>query len=223
MNYQTGLKAALSTLVAVLFASSSFAEDFGKIPYAKLHEIFTRGANVKNPNVRAAVAVIAKDTNVKPAEVTLTIQAKSGPIKVPVEADGEIRSFPMKQELLKENPFVVTNQRKGKAGIRGTIVIVPPDGMALKYERLYELLEQANAEVKKQAGLLSAVTPRARTLVFQFRKPQQQTLTIGLKGGAKTLTANAEGAIWLAMDKELLVENPTVTVSEKPSKIAVEM
>jgi predicted regulator of Ras-like GTPase activity (Roadblock/LC7/MglB family) len=201
-------------------AASAPAQEFGQIPYATIHKVMTRLQSVKNPKLRGTVAIQPKGKSTNPQEITLTVQAKSGPIKVPVEKDGEIRSFPMSDALLKENPPVLSNLPKGQSQLVAGLQVVLPDTLTHSYRDLAELLQEANSEMKKQAGMMSMMMPKAKALVVQFRGAGKQTVTI--EGNErKVLAADADGSVRLEIEKELVAPNPQVVLSEKPAKVLV--
>ncbi len=212
----------LASLALLLSATS--AECGSTIPYAKLYDLFQRGSKIKAPNLRPIFVVASNNKAIKPGSITLTIQSKSGPTDIKIDPDGEIRSFPLTQELLKENPPVLTNQPKGTLLIGGGMGIILPDSLTYSYQQLNDLLAQASVEMKKQAGLLlSFMVPRAKGLIFEFSSPRKQTVTIAFKNGLKVLQADGDGGITLPIDKTSLTENPTVTLSEKPLKVSIDM
>jgi hypothetical protein len=186
--------------------------------------MFARGSQIKSPHVRPIFVVQSNDKAVKPGSITLTIQAKSGAIPLKIDPDGEIHGFPISAELLKENPPVLTNQAKGSLRIGGGMGITLPNSLTFTFVELNGFLTEAASEMKKEAGLfLSFMVPSAKGLIFEFASPRKQTLTIAYKSGPKVLTADSDGGIKLSMDKGSLSENPTVTLSEKPLKVSIDM
>lgn len=194
------------------------------IPYAKLYPMFSRGAQIKSPHVRPIFVVQSTDKAVKPGSITLTVQAKSGAIPLKIDPDGEIHGFPVSAELLKEDPPILTNQAKGSLRIGGGIGITLPDSLTFSFAELNGYLVEASAEMKKQAGMfLSFMVPSAKGLIFEFASARKQTLTIAYKAGPKVLTTDSDGGIKLPIDKTSLAANPTVTLSEKPLKVSVDL
>jgi len=214
--------AALSA-VLIFSASSARCAD-ATIPYAKLYSLFERGAQIKSPHVRPIFVVQSTNKAVTPESITLTVQAKSGVIPLKIDSDGEIHGFPVSAELLKENPPILTNQAKGSLRIGGGLGIILPDSLTFTFAELNGYLSEATAEMKKQAGtFLSFMVPSAKGLIFEFASPRKQSLTISYKAGPKVLTADSDGGIKLPIDKATLAENPSVTVSEKPLKVSIDM
>ena len=217
------MKTFLAFALFLIGASSCLAQDKATMDYTKMYGIFQKAAAVKNKDVRAMIAVVPSNKAIRPGDVTLTIQAKSGPQKLTVDPDGELHAFPMTDALLKENPSVLTNQPKGTLGIGGGIALNLPDGATFSYRQLGALLDAGNAEIKKQAGMLSLVAPQSKTITFEFFDGRGQSLTVGVKSAPKTIRADANGHLVLSVDPALLPENPPVTFSEKPSKALLDI
>ena len=214
-----GITAALAALaLAFCSAAALHGEDSGQVPYATIHKVMSRAQQVKHPKVRATVRMESKTPGVEAKD--LVIQAKSGPIKVPVGDGGEVRNFPITPELLKENPMVSSGLPKGAAALNVALEFVVPDSTTYSYRELAQTLEEANAEMKKQAGMMSGMMPRAKALSFQFDGGGKQTVTINGKN-PQVLTADANGAVRMEIDKSLVAQDPQVVVSEKPAKILV--
>jgi hypothetical protein len=220
----TSLHFGLVTVAAFILSAASGNCADALIPYAKLYPMFERGPRIQSPHVRPMFVVQTNDKAVNPRSITLTVQAKSGAIPLKIDPDGEIHGFPISTELLKENPPVVTNQAKGSMRIGGGMGITLPDSLTFTFAQLNGFLAEATAEMKKQAGMmLSFMVPSAKGLIFEFSTPRKQTVTIAYKAGPRVLTADSDGGIKLPMDKASLAENPTVTVSEKPLKVSIDM
>jgi hypothetical protein len=210
------------TVVAAGFccAAPLHAEETGEVPYATIHKVLSRAQQVKHPKLRAVVTLESKAGAAKQKPMTMVVQAKSGRINVAVGEDGEIRNFPISAELLKENPMVQSNQPKGSSQLRVDFEAVLPDRTSYSYKELAQLLDDANAEMKKQAGMLSMMLPRAKALSFEFGNAGKQTVTIK-RAEPQVLTTDANGAVRLEIDKKLAAEDPQVIASEKPAKVLV--
>ena len=216
---------ALVTLTAslaamILCTGALRAEEMGQVPYAVIHKAVSRAQQVKHPKLRAVVSLESKAPSAKSKPMTMVVQAKSGPINVPISESGEIRNFPITPELLKENPLVSSNQPKGTSQLRVGLELAVPDTLTYSYRELAQLLDEANGELKKQAGMLSMVMPRAKALSFQFRGGNNATVTIK-RNDPQVLAADASGAVRLEIDKSVAAQDPQVVVSEKPVKVLV--
>jgi hypothetical protein len=212
------LLAAVAVAVAFSTTTSLHAEDSGQVPYAVMHKAISRAQQVKNPKVRAVVTLQSKAKTAK--SPTMVIQAKSGPINVAIADDGEIRNFPISDELLKENPPVVSNQPKGTSQLAVGMEAVLPETLTHSGRELAQIVDTANAEIKKQAGMLSMMAPRAKALSFQFRGGGKQTVTIN-RAQPQVLSADANGTVRVEIDKSFAAQDPQVVLSEKPAKIMV--
>lgn len=221
LHVRHGIVKALALGAAAICCSVTLhAQEFGQVPYATFHKVISRAQQVKHPKVRAFVTLESKAGAAKQKPITMVVQAKSGPINVAVSEDGEIRNFPVSAELLTENPMVQSNQPKGTSQLRVGLEAVLPDRLSYSYRELAQLLDDANAEMKKQAGILSVMMPRVKALSFEFGGAGKQTVTIK-RAEPQVLNADANGAVRLAIDKKLAAEDPQVVVSEKPSTVLV--
>ena len=212
------LRTLVAVAAAICCAAPIYAQETGQVPYASIHKAVSRAQQVKHPKLRAFVIVESKMKSDKP--VTMVIKAKSGPINVDISKDGEIRNFPVSAELLKENPPVLSNQPKGSSALVVGLELVVPDTLTYSYRELAQQLEDANAEVKKQAGMLSLVAPRAKAVLFQFRAGGKATVTVNRKE-PQVVTADADGRVRLEIDKSVAAQDPQVIVSEKPVRVLV--
>jgi hypothetical protein len=213
-------------LVAILLALTLpvlvLAEENGSMPYATLYGFFHDAAGIDDSNLHAMIAVESDQPGVKPSQISLTIQASKGPIKLNLADDGEIRDFPMSWDLLGENPPILSNQPKGTLRLRVAINLKVPDSLTFSYARLNELLQEANAAIRKQAGEYSGLAPQGKGLIFEFRDASQPTINVTSKSGTKTLRPDQNGDVTLPMDSESLADNPSVKLSEKPVKVSLD-
>ena len=209
-------------LLAFILPSVIVAEDNGSMPYATLYGFFHDAAGIDDANLHAMIAVESTQSGVKPSQISLTIQASKGPIKLNLASDGEIRDFPMSWDLLGENPSILSNQPKGTLRLRVAINLKVPDSLTFSYARLNELLQEANAAIKKQAGEYSGLAPQGKGLIFEFQGAGQPTISVTSKSGTKTLRPDNKGDVTLPMDSESLAENAGVKLSEKPVKVSLD-
>ncbi len=208
--------------LAVALPALVLAEDNGSMPYATLYGFFHDAAGIDDSNLHAMIAVESTQPQVKPFQISLTIQASKGPIKLNLASDGEIRDFPMSWELLGENPSILSNQPKDTLRLRVAINLKVPDSLTFTYARLNELLQEANVAIRKQAGEYSGLAPQGKGLIFEFQRAGQPTISVISKSGTKTLHPDKNGDVTLPMDSESLADNAHVKLSEKPVKVSLD-
>lgn len=200
----------------------AMAEENGSLAYVTLYGFFHDAAGLDDSNLHAMVAVESSEPEVKASQISLTIQASKGPIKLSLGSDGEIRDFPMSWELLGENPLILSNQPKGTLRLRVAINLKVPDELIFSYGRLNELLQEANAAIRKQAGEFAQMAPQGKGLIFEFEGKGQPTITVTSGSGSKTLRPDSNGDVTLPIDSESLADNATVKLSEKPVKVSLD-
>ena len=129
-------------LAAVLGCSAATAAE---VPYATLHGVLGAVKSVQPyPHLRAVQRIESKSADVSPKAIRLSIRTAAGEVAVPISADGRLE-FPLKAELLAENPVVVTNQPAGSLTLSVSIELPPPDRAEWPAAELREALEQADA------------------------------------------------------------------------------
>lgn len=208
--------------LALAFSAAAPAQEMGKLPFATLDEVMQRTATVDRSKVAVRIRITSKNASVKASAIALTIDSKTaGQIPVPIGPDGSVGSFPRTDALRKENPLILTNQPKGTLALGVDMGIVVPPTDSFPYARLSEGLAEVNATIKKQSGVLGMFVGSVNRAIFVLNDPAG-TVTINAKAGPRPLKADAEGKVALALDPALVKENPTVTVSKRPSWIGVD-
>ncbi len=148
--------------------------------------------------------------------VTLTIAAAGGPI-VPGSTSDGYTEFPVCQDLLNENPVVLTSVPEGiKTAV--TIDLIPrlPSGLSFPYADLFRAVEQANRFIRGQAGLLGFAAPRMKGIVLHFADRVAQTVRLSGNGVEQSHATDGHGDVTLLVEDSLLAQNPTVTLSTLP-------
>jgi hypothetical protein len=145
--------------------------------------------------------------------LTMTIQAKTGPIEIPVGEDNSF-AIPIDDRLKDENPTVVTNQPKGTLSLQVGVRILLPPTTHFAYSEFADGIRQSNAMTKRFAGMMWLFSQTADSLILRFRRPERQMLRIAAPDGALTLIADDSGTIFVRLDKKLIEENPMMELSE---------
>ncbi|MBS0656660.1 MAG: hypothetical protein JSR82_00265 [Verrucomicrobia bacterium] len=210
----------LLALPLLLLAGSAFAQDVGKLPYATVDENIKRVVGDDKGKVAVRLTVACRKAGVKPEEITLTLDSKIAPKTFRLGPDRAIYDFPQTEELLKENPLLVTNQPRGTIDLSVEIGVPVPEATSISYGALVRGLTQLNETSRKSLGTQGAPLLNATKLAVHFGT-DGATVTVPEKGGKKT-TLKADGLriVLLPIDPALDQEGATVTFSTRPIWIA---
>ncbi|MEI8325440.1 MAG: DUF2987 domain-containing protein [Betaproteobacteria bacterium] len=187
----------------------TFLDKFYDSPAATRDKITMRGA------------MFPLNKEIKPSDVVLTIVHAEGRERTRVSADGTFDLRPS-EKLTKANPMVYINMPKGeKASLQFGLYAVLPPGQSMSYVSLLGGVKQANDLVKAKAGLLRVFAPKFNGVELHFAQSAQQQLQIISKGGVRTLTADAKGALALRLDEAVFSDNPQIILSERPFEVEI--
>lgn len=148
------------------------------------------------------------------ADVVLTVVHGAEKKQIQISPDGSFDPL-FNPAWSKDNPQVLTNMPAGeKAGFSFMIMPLLPAGLQFDYATLMASVEQSNALIKSQAGMLRFLFPRFSGLALQFAKPA--SVQISSKDGVKIYKPDASGALLLPLDEAMLKANAQVALSERP-------
>ncbi len=143
---------------------------------------------------------------VKPEDIKLYIDSRTGKIPLALNSDGTF-SLPLREDLLKENPFIVANQPKGSMSLKADVSFrgrLDPEDQAL--------VEQRKA---RYASLFFAGTiSKAKELFwceFIPDLPTNAPAVIHSKQGDIKVSPDQDGVTRIRYDAKLAGENPWVT------------
>jgi hypothetical protein len=163
---------------------------------------------------------------VKYSDITASIQAKSGPIPVPIGPDG-VFSVPLRDDLLAEDPWILVNQPRGtmelkwRAGLAASLARQMTNaahyGPLMRVVRECDVVQESMRQFFPNAPRLTAVGVR---LTFPASAVSPAVI-LHSKDGDRKLPANLIGELVIPLDRDLLEEDPLMTLTEAP--IAVEI
>jgi len=210
-------------LVVVLFALALPASADREIPYSEMHGAFSRVAGIPNGKYfRIDTRLGSSDPAVATADIKLVIKSRGGEIPVPVAADGAVQ-FPVREDLLKENPPVVTNVAAGKMQLTLSMRVEAPPAQRFRYELMVAMQDDAKAIISRQGLMARMMAPDFEGLLIAFAPGTAATATLELAGKPVTLEAGAEGAIRIPDKKAWRKANPWIQLSTMPTSIQLEM
>lgn len=192
-----------------------------EIPYAEMHEPLARVAGIPDGKYfRARMQFVSNDPAVATPDIKLVIRSRAGDIAVPIGADGSA-AFPLRDDLLKENPPVVTNVAKGKMQVRVGFSVSAPPEQRFRYELMVAMQDEVEGIVAKQGFMARMAAPDFEDLLISFPKGTAATATVE-SAKPETFKADAEGRIRIPDRKAWRKENPFVQLSEMPQRIDLE-
>jgi len=205
-------------LLALTF--SAHADEREWLPYKKLVEElridkFYAIAPAERDKLTLYVSVTPANQAIKPADVALSVVTAEGRQPLPM-SDGRLLLTP-NSKWMNDDAKVWTNVPKGEKTKLEYVVTTPvPAGLQWNYASLMSSVPQANSAVKKMAGMFSMMAPKIEVVILKFAKPAE--LKIQTRDGVKLYSSDAKQAIKLKFDAAMLKDNPTVTVSERPTE-----
>jgi hypothetical protein len=208
---------SLLTLLAIPPASAGERS----IPYAELHRVFERLARFEGGTyVQASARMTSADDSIATREIRLVVRARSGDIVVPVAEDGSV-AFPVRADLLAENPPVLTNVPEGKLTMSFRLVVEAPPVTRFRYRLADDMRAEAKAAVARQGMMARMMMPDFEELVLEFPPGTVARAVVGLASGKVELAADAEGRITLPDRRDWRRENPEIELSALPLRMAL--
>lgn len=207
-----------------LLAGSAMAEN-ARLPYRLLYNAEKARAELNGAHTNLVIVLTMRSVlpNVKPAGLDIYIDSKAGKIPVPVGALGEF-DIPMRDDLLAEDAWLVTNQPKGTMELNWQYAILA--GTITKSVHYAQLLRpvRESEEVQNQLCRFFPGSPRQvmTGLKLGFRSAAQKPVAIiHAAAGDRKLVADEHGEIILPLEPALLEQNPEISFSDIPATLEV--
>ncbi len=225
MNTRTILCGLLVLTCEFCHAESQMEQ--AKMPYALIYKIATAEFKQLEGLKKQESRLIISSTlpNVKPKDIKLYIDSRSGKIPLRLNSDGTF-SFPLRKDLLKENPFVIANQPKGsmqleaKIDLHGNIKTkgrVVSGKHKIRYIDLFSIRTMQEQVVDQITGdvrdYVDYVHPHESITWSEFRptKPIESPVVIYGRSGNIKVGPDPDGVVRIKYDPKLAKENPFVT------------
>ena len=213
----TLILAGLLALPAALAAPA----DREWIDYNRLLEItrlekFYAAPPALRDKVRVYGMMTPKNKTIAPSDVVFTIVHGNERKRIVIDADGKFDPA-IDPAWAKANPKVLTNMPDGeKAGFAFAVAPVVPAGLQLDYAGLMASVQQGNALMKSQGGMMRFMLPTFVGIGMHYPRGQAATARIKSALGEKTVSTDANGQLRLPFDPALLGANAQVTLSQRP-------
>lgn len=221
----TRWSAILGAAAALGIASAAAGADRMWHPYREVSKNlgltgFNETPESQRDQLRLAYTVEPKVVQGEP--LTLTIRTAARAVRVVADARGHIE-VPFDARWLDENPDVFINLPAGdKASFNADLRPRLPQELQTDYVHFAGSVKQANAMIRKQAGMLSVFAPKLRKLVLEYPRAAGQQVTLGSGAGQQVLRVAADGRIVVPFDDELYTRNVRVVISDPPQDADLE-
>ena len=225
----------LLTILALCATPATAGNDTATLPYASIYKTATinLGGIVNGASRQETRFTIASTRDgVKPQDIRIYIASKTGRIDLAISADGTM-VFPLRADLLAENPLIVSNQPRGTMlmTIRHTANTSSKNSRAVddmiktgrgRYRDIFNIEAQLTEMVARVDQVkMGRLQPKAGTspVVVTYRPPAQaptvhastSLLIIHSRRGSIKVTPEGDGSFRLVHDPRLAEENPWVS------------
>lgn len=212
----------------VLLAGSALRAENARLPYSYLYHLehLQAGLAATYPDVDVILCLESTLPRVHPSDIHATIESKSGKIPLTLESDGAF-VLPMRDDLLAENPWIVTDQPRGTMAVdwKGGLAprLVRQMTNTIHYASVMGPLQQCD---RVQETMRSAFpgAPRliASGLEIIFAPPAGTNfIVIRAREGNRRIQERSDGSAIIPLDSELLAEDPLVMFSSPPRRVGL--
>lgn len=212
------MRASIAAALWVFAAAALAAER--EIPYAELHKVCARAAIPPGKYFRITTRFESKDPAIATADITFVVRGQGGEVPIPIAADGTVQ-FPLRDDLLKENPPVVTNVGAGQLQLKIGMAVEAPPEQRFRYDLMVAMQDEYDGIIGKQGVMARMMAPDLEGLAIAFPPGTAATATIEA-AKPETFTADAQGLIHVPDKKAWRKENPFVQLSAVPLRIALD-
>lgn len=215
------MRQAIAWVLAMSFSAPALAER--TIPYASLHAMFSRIAELQGGTYfKADARLTSADPAVPTEDLQLVIQSKSGAIRVPIAADGTTQ-FPIRADLLAENPPVMTNAAEGKLSLSVSLRVDAPPTQRFRYGLMVAMHDEARAMIAKQGMMARMLAPDFEGLRITFPAGTAATATLETAEGPVRFETDAAHLIRIPDRRKWRREDPFVQLSAMPLEISLDV
>jgi hypothetical protein len=199
--------------------------DNARIPYRLLYQAQRTQTDWNNThtNLLVAMTIESERAEVKSSDFKLFIDAKAGQIPVEIRPGGEF-TVPVRDDLLAEDDWIITNQPKGTVRLNWRVALLPGRlGRSFHYGRIMRPVRESET-IHEQMRTIFPGSPKLTVtgLMIGFAPTDKApVVTIHSKDGNRNLTANDRGEVIIPLTADLLEEDPLVTTSGEPGVVEI--
>jgi hypothetical protein len=171
---------------------------------------------------KADARLTSTDPAVPTEALQLVIQSRGGAIRVPVAADGTTQ-FPIRADLLAENPPVLTNAAEGKLSLSVSLRVEAPPTQRFRYGLMVAMHDEARAMIAKQGMMARMLAPDFEGLRITFPAGTAATATLETAQGPVRFETDAAHVIRIPDRRKWRREDPFVQLSAMPLEISLDV
>jgi hypothetical protein len=216
--------AGAAALTLFILAAPAWADN-ARLPYSQLYYTQKAQLELNRTHTNLLVMLTMQSTlpDVKTASLNVYIDSKSGKIPIPIGPVGDF-AIPLRDDLLAENPWVVTDQPKGtmKLNWEGALILGHLAN-PVHYSRLMQPVRDYEV-VQEQMRRYFPNSPRLATTGLKLAFPDAQKKAVAVihaRDGDRKLVANSQGEIIIPLTTDLLEEDPEITLSDVPGVVGI--
>jgi hypothetical protein len=225
------VKAILRRCLGFLLLAPNLApgED-ARLPYHEIYRVEKAQMELSRAHTNLALVLQMRSTEpgVKYSEISASIEAKSGPIPVPIGPDG-VFSVPVRDDLLAEDPWILVNQPRGTMELKWRAGLAPSFARQMTNAAHYGPLMRAVRECEDVQESMRQYFPNSSRLTamglrLTFRSAAiAPAVILHTKAGDRKLEANALRELIIPLDGDLVEEDPLMTMTESPVAVEIVM
>jgi len=224
MNVKPIFCGSCAALWLSVLAGPALAEN-ARLPYHQLYNAQKAQADLNHAHTNLLVVLTMQSTlpGVKTSDLAVYIEAKAGKIPIEIGAAGDF-TIPMRDNLLAEDPWIITNQPKGTMKLNWKVGVIPGRiTHSVHYARLMRPVRESE-DVQEQIRRFFPGSPRLAVTGLKLTFPaaqQRAVLVIHTRGGDRKLEADEHGEVILPLVSDLLEEDPEISLSNIPGTVEI--
>lgn len=201
-----------SIMLAFAGVAMTAAPEHGSLSYMALYQALRPALEARKfDRLLAITNVQSKLAGVSPSAIQLEIHSRSGVRKLRIDAHGNFE-LPVNDDLMAENPTVVSNQPKGSLTLSVTMTLKPFHTLRVPYREIALGLAQA-----RQALGIASENGNAMISGLEVRFQSGRVATVILRGASEQLLmTDAAGTVVIRDSSEWRHEDAEVEFSEQP-------
>jgi hypothetical protein len=224
MNVKPIFGPTCAVLLLSVLAGPALAEN-ARLPYHQLYNAQKAQAGLNRAHTNLLIVLTLQSTlpGVKTSDLAVFIDSKAGKIPIEIGAAGDF-TIPMRDDLLAEDPWLVTNQPKGtmKLSWQGGLIlgrITNPISYAHLMGPVRDY-EDVQAQMLRFFPGTYKLTVTGLRLTFPAAQ-NRAAVVIHARGGDRKLAADEHGEIILPLAPDLLEEDPEISLSDMPGTVEI--